>query len=434
MTSRFSIDVSWLPGCVGPPEVRDTAAILTITIGDAVATRVEDTWAKTVQPATRVSVYPLALWIASSWWRLRWESRPFRTAPDLSWRMAHEMPASGRGFLWPALAFDSDGEEVTAISRPSSPLSDEPFRYLADFQENIEASVFERTVDAFLKLVLARLEAVGIKETHLQSIWEDLEEERKDSALSRRRKIEAQLGFEPDDAPNDLLDRLDQLSFRAGAAAVEELAPVCAGVQPEHVLAQIEQFAELPGREGHIALPSFSAAYRSEAAVPWERGRELAKLVRKACGLGSGPIVDRDLAGFLKIPEEELQRTTSTGIRPPVGLAIRNGDDGRVKLLFRKRNGPALRFEAARFLAEMISAPETDHWLPTTDSTTARQKVQRAFAAEFLAPIEALRDFLKGDFSTEAIEVGSEYFGVSELAVKSHLANHGDIPPNSVLP
>jgi hypothetical protein len=35
---------------------------------------------------------------------------------------------------------------------------------------------------------------------------------------------------------------------------------------------------------------------------------------------------------------------------------------------------------------------------------------------------------LNGDFSPEAIEEAGEYFGVSDLAVKSVLANHREIP------
>ena len=67
-----------------------------------------------------------------------------------------------------------------------------------------------------------------------------------------------------------------------------------------------------------------------------------------------------------------------------------------------------------------------------TDAGTARQKAQRAFAIEFLCPISALENYLKHDFSEEAVEEAAEYFGVSELAVRSHLANHGRIPYHAV--
>ena len=46
---------------------------------------------------------------------------------------------------------------------------------------------------------------------------------------------------------------------------------------------------------------------------------------------------------------------------------------------------PALRFEAARFLAEQILAPQGECWLTAMDTSTARQKAQRGCAAGVFA-------------------------------------------------
>src|SRR5208337_4842513 len=73
----------------------------------------------------------------------------------------------------------------------------------------------------------------------------------------------------------------------------------------------------------------------------------------------------------------------------------------RLKLLFRKKNRPARRFEAARFIADHLCAERRDRWLPVSDAATARQKVQRAFAAEFLCPIASLRNYLGDEFLPE---------------------------------
>lgn len=116
-----------------------------------------------------------------------------------------------------------------------------------------------------------------------------------------------------------------------------------------------------------------------------------------------------------------------------MGLAIRRGGTDNLTLLFRKRNRPGVRFEAARFIVGHLLASPRERWLPAKDAKTARQKVQRAFAAEFLCPFDALEKFLEGDFSPEAIEEAGTRFGVSELAVKSHLANHGKIPFGAVV-
>jgi hypothetical protein len=64
-----------------------------------------------------------------------------------------------------------------------------------------------------------------------------------------------------------------------------------------------------------------------------------------------------------------------------------------------------------------------DQWLSATDSRTSRQKVQRAFAAQLLCPIEHLDEFLSGDYTQERIEDAAEHFGISPLAISSQLAS-----------
>ena len=60
------------------------------------------------------------------------------------------------------------------------------------------------------------------------------------------------------------------------------------------------------------------------------------------------------------------------------------------------------------------------------------QKMQRAFAAELLAPIEELKAFVGRDLLPERIEDAGEHFDISPLAIRSHLANHGLLSPEEV--
>ncbi len=347
--------------------------------------------------------------------------------------MSHEMPGAGYGFLWPPVTFESDGEQISLHCRPSNPLSSEPVKYLAGFSETVPAQAFEREIDGFIDLVLARLQATSGAKTHLQALWSEIVEERADAVMSAGRKLEASLGFDPDEAPEELMDKMGVLSERAGKAAVEEMAPVCAGPDPVRILKQIEAFSARPGVDARISPPSALMKQYSGSGAPWERGWNLARMVRQAYGFNGEPLPDERLATVLDISPEVLRNPIGGTARAPLSLAIRNGAGDRVKLLLRKRNRPGLRFEAARLLAEQILTPEEERWLPAADSGTVRQKVQRAFAAEFLCPYEALLDFLNGDFSPEAIEEAGEHFGVSELAIKSHLANHGQMDSEPML-
>ncbi|QOY87878.1 ImmA/IrrE family metallo-endopeptidase [Paludibaculum fermentans] len=429
MTAEFQIDVSWLAEAYGPIEIGKTAASLSIRIGEETATRIEDDWAKTVQSQTRVAAYPLAIWLASSWWRLRWEARPFKGVPGTSWRMAHELPAAGHGFLWPPLTFESDGERILASCRPTRPLSGEPLRYLADFRESISASSFERTIDDFLDLVLARLASSGVMGTELEAIWKEVREERQDPELARLRQLEACLGFEPDGAPEDVLSRLTLLDSAAGPGAINEIAPICSGPDPAQALAEIEAFASLPGVHAKVQIAA-NPSWEGAEVAPWVMGRELARHVRRESGLGTGAMSDGALADLIGMSSEVFGQVPE--YRSPLGLAVRADQDTGLKLLFRKRNRPGRRFEAARFLGEQIRSNAEEIWLPSTDTSTVRQKVQRAFAAELLCPIDALSEFLRDDYSPAAFEAASETFGVSERAVESHLANNHLIPSDWV--
>ena len=192
------------------------------------------------------------------------------------------MPGAGHGFLWPPVTFESDGEQISLHCRPSSPSSNEPVRYLADFKETVPAPAFERAIDGLIDLVLARLHKFGLGNTHLENLWTEIQEERADAFLASSRKLEARLGFDPDEAPEDLMDRMDALSERAGKAAVEEMAPVCAGPDPVRILEQIEAFSEQPGVKAQISPPGALMKQYSGVGAPWERGWNLARIARQA--------------------------------------------------------------------------------------------------------------------------------------------------------
>ena len=80
---------------------------------------------------------------------------------------------------------------------------------------------------------------------------------------------------------------------------------------------------------------------------------------------------------------------------------------------------------SSRTLSRPEAPPQARRGWPSTDLSTARQKFQRAFAAEFLCPIDELKAFLDDDYSESAIEDAAAHFDVSERTVESPLANNG---------
>lgn len=433
MNSSFNITTDWISSENGPAELRETSALLAISFGDLLATRALDEWSKTVQPSVRLSAYPLALWFASSWWRLLWEPSiegPMRLKP--SWRLAHEMPAAGYGFIWPRLIFESDGHQVDVHSYPSAAIGSEPVKYLERFDVSVPMQDFERGMERFISLVISRLDAVKISQTDLHGLWEELNAERADADTSRLRRLEARLGFDPDDSPSGLVQRLEKLTNEAGAAAIEEIAPACAGDDPSKKFSDIVKISKMKGVQGEISVkPARGAVNTVDDSQPWRWSKNLALRVRKQVSAGKKPVSDKELADLLGIQAATLATNHDESAKP-LGLAVLNGHPGKAKFIFRRKGRTARRFEAARFLADSIVAPKDDRWLPETDAKTARQKAQRAFAVEFLCPIEALKDFLDGDYSSnDALNDAAEHFGISLVAVTSQLQNNGLIGATS---
>ena len=115
--------------------------------------------------------------------------------------------------------------------------------------------------------------------------------------------------------------------------------------------------------------------------------------------------------------------------RNAASIAVPCSDD-QYKFMPRKNHPLAKRFELARFLGDHLLAGQTnEQWLASTDLSTARQKYQRAFAAEFLCPIAALQEFLQDDYSEDTIEEAGQHFQVSNKIVDSLLVNNGLVPP-----
>ena len=430
MSGLFVIDPQWKnPTDHGREEIRQTSALLRIAVNNRLVTRVDNEWVGSVHETVRLSAYPLALWLAASWWRLLWEPVPTDT-PDAVWRLAHEMRSAGHGYLWPPVRFETDGETVTVHALPTEAGSTEKIRHLVRLHETIPVTGFVRGVETFIQTVIARLDRMGIPDTELHALWQEVCGERTDPGTATYRKMEALLGFEPDEAPEDVADTLQQLVAKAGEAAVAEIAAACANSEPGPRLERMMRQSRLPGVQGSMGIISAArgAVTRGtrSASAPWERGWAMARVAREHLRLDGRPVSNRRLGEILEVTERELTGGDAPMADAPLSLAVRPDSDDRINLLFRRRGITGRRFEMARWFADGLMASDTDRWLPVTDTKTARQKVQRAFAAEFLAPVGSLQEFLGHALTDdERIEEAGAHFCISPLAIRSHLVNHG---------
>ena len=73
MTNRLEFQWEWLPPFDFKSAEGYTFAAVKILVGGRPATELEDLQSQTLRKGMYVSLYPLALFLAVNWWRLRWE-------------------------------------------------------------------------------------------------------------------------------------------------------------------------------------------------------------------------------------------------------------------------------------------------------------------------------------------------------------------------
>jgi hypothetical protein len=422
----------WSSVGAGAPEFGSTLAQFEIYVGDYNLTRNENSFSQSIQDHVIVSTYPLALWMLQNWWRLLYEPLPARHKPDLSWRMAHELGAVNHGFVWPKILFASDGQNVQVWSWPSDVNCQQSVRYIhgLSLPASISIPAFRETLFGFISTVESRLDAFGLRSTDLSELFSIVrgEEQKEDSRIYR--KLEALMGFDPDECSSDAMEYAIKLYGEYGEGMLLELAPVYGKVGQAEPLKPIEEFINAPGISGKPTFSKKGKEFKTcSDTAPWAVAVDHARELRSEIGNTEDPIDTNTLFDLLGIASSATDQWEPV-VRSSVSVGVPTGDQ-RIKFIPRKKHPIGKRFELSRYVGDLIHTG-IDQWLVNTDLGTSRQKYQRAFAAEFLCPINGLIKFLEGDFSDEAIEDAVEHFNVSEQTITSLLASNHYIEYQSI--
>lgn len=415
---------SWSSVGSGAPEIAKTLAQLEIHVGDLNLTRNENIFSQSIQDYIVVSTYPLALWMLQNWWRLLYEPLPIRVKPDVSWRMAHELGAANQGFVWPKILFASDSKNIQVWSFPSEEKCKQSVRYISGTTHPVSISIsnFREAIFSFISTVENRLGALDLKETDLSALFSIIKEEEQSEDRKIYRKLEALMGFDPDECSSDTMDYAMRLYRECGESTLLELAPIYGKIGDTEPLKPIEKFIDAPGVCGK---PTFSTKQTPNSArfnsAPWKLAVNSARELRSEIGNIKNPISTSSLFELLGISSSNIHKWKPIE-RSSVSVGIPTGEE-HIKFVPRKKHPISKRFELSRYVGDYMQTT-SNQWLTNTDLGTFRQKYQRAFAAEFLCPINGLVEFLDGDYSSEAIEDAAYRFEVSEQTITSLLANN----------
>lgn len=400
---------------------------LRLAVAERNLTRNVSLWTRAVEDQVRLSVHPLAEWFIHSWWRLLCEPAPYRTRPTADWRMAHDLAAAGGGYVWPGIRFASDGKSMKVTARLFHDPEPQSVRYIEELDEaSIDLPIFENEVTRFLRTVVDRVVDVGC-ESALPDMWKQLQEELADPESSQWRRIEAELGFDPDDAPRREVEMAILVEKALGKATASEVIPAF-GQQGRGVhMARCQDIIDSPGIEGtpQPIDDETSSARCDDDDQPWKRAYQDARRLRTGLKDPEHPLDDAVLCELLGMSPQAFEGFESMP-GSPMGLAVAvEGDRYVFHPRKSRRFSESRRYELARFIGDFASVGRSDGCsLASTDFRTARQAYQRAFAAEFLCPSDGLSAVIKGYRGEEAREVAAAHYGVSQRVVEHQIANN----------
>ena len=385
------------------------------------------------QSGPYVSGYHLAEWFVRNWWRLAYEPSLTDDSEDsdetpMGWDFAHWMSTIGEGYVWPNIRLVSDGFQVSVGSFPSEDPYVKAFRHVgADKPELITLECLQDATRKWIDDVLHMLNEARAKNTELHRLWSALLDDIDRPEVSVQRRIEAMLGFDPDEANTAVRKSVADVG-RLGCDAVAELA-ADANTRRSQVVAasDLERSGKVVGFDGCVEdvvepHPNFPVPAWGTCEA-WRVGVAAAHAVRRSVGLNGQPVDTPMLASMAGTSESVIHKQDRTG--ETISFALDDGGSGSSRIVMRPKWKTGRRFDLARLIADRLFDNSIgDPLLPATQAYTYRQKAQRAFAAELLAPISAVDDFLNGDRSDARCNDAAEYFDVSRVAIDSLLRNN----------
>lgn len=425
----FSLDIEeWVAADrIACPEHRATWARLNISVADCPISEVYDKEARSVRTGLYLPVYPLAEWIATRWFPLFCEPKVPGKGDERDFRRNHALRSASEGFALPEVTLVSEGRDMrvewTAVDLPHHGL-----QFVSSGEARETRDGLKHSLCQFVDRVVQRLdEVLPGHETPLQEEWAGLQ------ALGDEEidfcETAARLGLDPfsleptqerevmtvhEKIPESLREEFFQVasldSLDEHRQWIEQSMKLAAGSLSgtSDVLPDLRSFA---ARSFAVGLPS---------PLPWQAGYDCAHKLRKYLGLNGAPMSDNDFVEKLGFGAVTYFPNVHVNID---GLVVRDAPTQRGSFVLSGNLSASRRFAYARSLFEYLANPATASLV--SRAITYDQRRNRAFAAELLAPGEAIRRRFSGDtVSQERVEEIADEFAVSEYVIRHQIENH----------
>lgn len=409
----MNIHYKWQPANQLPLYIGETYADIRIEAGDAIVTRHTDerNLDNPLKPLDSIeaSAYPLAYWFAENWWRLLYD---INTEREL-WKEAHNLIYAADGYIWPYLRFLSDEHSMILTGSQDEDERRGVIQYFADLPpEGVRISIenFKSVIQDFVE---ATIRQANNTDRDLPFTWAAVREEEGNEEFRLYRKIEARLGYAPNDAPEELVDRYRVAIKKYGLQSVMDMAS-------DNLLSNVENCTF--GHKGEWKLYPY-VNEQSQEQEPWREGYRMAQQARKYLGIPEDKSIDNQkLSDVFHLSQRALTQQWGENKEMKVGLLQRHSK-GQLSLYV----GGAMRHEnkrfmTARLIGAQILAPAEENLLVCNSTNTWDQQCQRAFAAEFLLPQTIVEDNISGN-NFRTFENLAKHYGVSTHLVEFQYEN-----------
>lgn len=365
---------------------------------------------------TTIALYGLAHGLTHDWWSIfGGRDREFSL---LKYRS---------GYILPDVRFWFDGS-VFEVQAQEKAYRSPDARFWGGMQEVLSRSQGEAALSDIIERVLDRLKFAKLEEeTSAELRWKRVQFSRHSE---ERHFCEAagSLGHDPYEIPEDAAQFIERAEEIFAREQLMEFAAGAKGVKPAPLIDWVESMRRHRGFRYRLAtLQALSKqVVRDTPHKPdqeaWAVGYRRARAMRKALDMGQSTALSsyKELAQKLGASAAYAIAKHVDGIR---ALCTQREDGIQIHLRDHGRSGeaPAAHlFALARAVGDTVCFPDSD-LAPINDAHHAyRQAAGRAFAAEFLAPIDEISSMIadKHDLVTIA-----NAFSVSTLAIEHQIQN-----------